>query len=78
MDKDRYIEDLQGENRELKRVLKLAIDDFDTLYDYGLIKCSPDFECKYCPFCTRDINDGLYYCTKWRYKEEAKKLLKGE
>ena len=69
---------LASENRELKKLLKLAIEDFDTLYYYELIKCSSDFECKYCPFCTRNINDGLYYCTEWRYKEEAEKLLKGD
>ena len=69
---------LQKENRELKRLLKLAIEDFDTLYDYELVKCSSDFECKYCPFCTRDINSGLYCCNEWRYKEEAEKLLEGD
>lgn len=69
---------LADENRELKRLLKLAIEDFDTLYDYELVKCSSDFECKYCPFCTRAINDGLYYCNEWRYKEEAEKLLEGD
>lgn len=69
---------LRKENRELKRLLKLAIEDFDTLYDYELVKCSSDFECKYCPFCTRDINSGLYCCNEWRYKEEAEKLLEGD
>lgn len=69
---------LQKENRELKRLLKLAIEDFDALYDYELVKCSSDFECKYCPFCTRDINSGLYCCNEWRYKEEAEKLLEGD
>ena len=71
-------QELAGENRELKRLLKLAIEDFDTLYDYELVKCSSDFECKYCPFCTRDINSGLYCCNEWRYKEEAEKLLEGD
>lgn len=42
---------LRGENRELKKILKLAIEDFDTLYNYELVKCSSDFECKYCPHC---------------------------
>lgn len=69
---------LRDENRELKKLLKLAIEDFDTLYDYELVKCSSDFECKYCPFCTRDINSGLYCCNEWKYKEEAEKLLEGD
>ena len=76
-----YINDSQQalkKNEELKRLLKLAIEDFDTLYDYELVKCSSDFECKYCPFCTRDINSGLYCCNEWRYKEEAEKLLEGD
>lgn len=74
----REYQELAGENRELKKLLKLAIEDFDTLYDYELVKCSSDFECKYCPFCTRDINSGLYCCNEWRYKEEAEKLLEGD
>ena len=74
----REYQELASENRELKKLLKLAIEDFDTLYDYELVKCSSDFECKYCPFCTRDINSGLYCCNEWRYKEEAEKLLEGD
>lgn len=74
----REYQELASENRELKRLLKLAIEDFDTLYNYELVKCSSDFECKYCPFCTRDINSGLYCCNGWRYKEEAENLLKSE
>ena len=73
-----YVKCLENKNREFKRLLKLAIEDFDTLYDYELVKCSSDFECKYCPFCTRDINSGLYCCNEWRYKEEAEKLLEGD
>lgn len=67
---------LRDENRELKRLLKLAIEGFDALYETD--ECSLGIDCKYCPFCTRDINDGLCSCNGWKYKKQAEKLLKGE
>lgn len=67
---------LRKENRELKRLLKLAIEDFDTLFE-ETPECSFNLDCKYCPFGEIDT-DGIPNCNEWRYKEEAEKLLEGD
>ena len=74
-----YINDSQQalkKNEELKRLLKLAIEDFDTLFE-ETPECSFNFDCKYCPFGEIDT-DGIPNCNEWRYKEEAEKLLEGD
>lgn len=61
------------ENKELKRLLKLAVDDFDFIYEEhsctGMIECRKD--CTYC--------DDAADCCKgeWKHADEAMKL-KGE
>ena len=72
----REYQELAGENRELKKLLKLAIEDFDTLFE-ETPECSFNLDCKYCPFGEIDT-DGIPNCNEWRYKEEAEKLLEGD
>lgn len=57
---------LVGGNRELKRLLKLAIEDFD--YSMNIGKCN---------ICGNSCCEATTIC-KWRYKDEAEKLLKGD
>ena len=71
-----YVKCLENKNRELKRLLKLAIEDFDTLFE-ETPECSFNLDCKYCPFGEIDT-DGIPNCNEWRYKEEAEKLLEGD
>ena len=71
-----YVKCLENKNREFKRLLKLAIEDFDTLFE-ETNECSFNLGCKYCPFGEIDT-DGMPNCNEWRYKEEAEKLLEGD
>ena len=71
-----YVKCLENKNREFKRLLKLAIEDFDTLFE-ETPECSFNLDCKYCPFGEIDT-DGIPNCNEWRYKEEAEKLLEGD
>jgi uncharacterized phage protein (TIGR01671 family) len=59
-------EELYRENAELKRLLKLAIEDFDLAMNIGK-----------CGVCGNSCCEATTIC-KWRYKKEAEKLLKGE
>lgn len=59
------------ENKELKRLLKLAVEDFDYIYTehscIGMGECRID-----CPYC-----DGAADCCKgeWKHADEAMKLI---
>lgn len=58
------------ELKEAKRLLRLAVDEFKKLEDDR--ECRFNFLCEKCPL----YNEGENYC-KWRYADEAEKLLKG-
>ena len=60
---------LQKENAELKRIIRLAMDDLDWVQVCSTCK---DFENENDPHCER----GCFY--EWRYAAEAEKLLGGE
>ncbi len=57
------------ELKEAKRLLRIAVDDFDTMHNH-IWDCT---DCKSCP-----LNKGeLGICGQmWRYADEAEKLLK--
>ena len=59
-----------NENKELKRLLRLAVEDFDFIYrehSCVAIECSTD-----CPY----SDDETYYCKgEWKHAEEASELL---
>ena len=61
---------LEEENKELKRLLRLAVEDFDFIYrehSCVAIGCSTD-----CPY----SDDETYYCKgEWKHAEEALKLI---
>ena len=61
---------LEEENKELKRLLRLVVEDFDFIYrehSCVAIGCSTD-----CPY----SDDETYYCKgEWQHAEEAMKLL---
>lgn len=59
------------ENKELKRLLKLAVDDFDYIdKNFGCAGCHKGWE--KCPYNTGEKD----CCTeKWKYHDEAMKLI---
>ena len=61
---------LEEENKELKRLLRLAVEDFDFIYrehSCVAIGCSTD-----CPY----SDDETYYCKgEWKHAEEAERAL---
>ena len=62
---------LRKENRELKRLLKLAIADFECV-----TKMCDETQCENCPH--NYLRNYPCDCCEWQYKDEAEKLLKGE
>ena len=60
---------LQKENRELKRLLKLAIADFECV-----TKMCDETQCENCPH--NYMRNYPCDCCEWQYKDEAEKLLK--
>lgn len=63
------MEKLKQENAELKRLLRLAMGDFERLEQCCTCK---NYESKDDPHCKK----GCFY--EWRYAAEAEKLLGGE
>ena len=64
---------LADENRELKKLLKLVIEDFERV-----TKMCVGYVCDNCPNnysggCPNDYGDNCV----WQYKDEVEKLLKG-
>lgn len=62
---------LEEENKELKRMLRLALNDFEFIYDEH--SCTGECECDtFCPY-----NDGKEDCCKgeWKHSKEALKLI---
>lgn len=63
---------LAGENRELKKLLKLAIEDIDNYSFCSMCVNRNDYDkCKKCKAMTLDM-------FKWEHGDEAEKLLKSE
>lgn len=63
---------LKQENAELKRMLRLAVDDLEYIGSWA----------KICRTCAHENNEGDLYCKKlcsyhWIYAAEAEKLLNG-
>ena len=67
----REYQKLAGENRELKKLLKLAIADFECL-----TKMCDETQCENCPH--NYMRNYPCDCCEWQYKDEAEKLLKGD
>lgn len=67
------LKQLREENTELKRLLRLAAEDFDCLYRRR--RCATGVQCFVgCPY-----SDGEYYCKgKWKHADEALKLIGGD
>ena len=67
------IDRIKAENEELKKMLKLAVEDLDFIGEYfGCAGCSAAKSWCKCPF-----NDGKKDCCtdKWRYADKALKLI---
>lgn len=56
-------------NAEAKKLLRTAIEDFSNMYDH-IFDC--DGKCDTCP-----LHGERDYCLKWRYADEALKLIRG-
>ena len=68
----REYQELAGENRELKRLLKLAIEDIDNCSFCSMCANHNDeSKCRKCKAITLDM-------FKWKHGDEAEKLLKSE
>ena len=67
----REYQKLAGENRELKRLLGIAIADFECL-----TKMCDETQCENCPH--NYMRNYPCDCCEWQYKDEAEKLLKSE
>lgn len=68
----REYQKLAGENRELKRLLKLAIEDIDNCSFCSMCANHNDEnKCRKCKAITLDM-------FKWKHGDEAEKLLKSE
>ena len=67
----REYQELAGENRELKRLLGIAITDFEFV-----TKMCDETQCENCPH--NYMRNYPCDCCEWQYKDEAEKLLKGD
>ena len=67
----REYQKLEYENRELKRLLKLAIADFECV-----TKMCDETQCENCPH--NYMRNYPCDCCEWQYKDEAEKLLNNE
>lgn len=74
------VQRLQQENSDLKRLMKLAVDDIEGLFvacdsEYNMHnKLTVPGNCKYCKNYSENgcVNDAI---CKWRYADEAKELI---
>lgn len=69
-----FIHELMDELEEAKRLLKAAVEDLNSVgrvLEDNDILCMKYIACKGCPF-------GGDNCNKWRYADEALKLIGGE
>lgn len=66
------LKQLREETSKLKRLLKLAVNDFEVMGNEVYYKgCDFDFRCKLCPF--HCYSGGC--STKWRYTNEVLNLI---
>lgn len=75
---NRQISEYDHELRQAKRLLKAAVEDFETIesnleYDEHCVIKMHSIRCDECPLSTETI----YRC-KWRYADEALVLIGGE
>ena len=68
---EREYQELAGENRELKRLLGIAIADFEFV-----TKMCDETQCENCPH--NYMRNYPCDCCEWQYKDEAENLLKSE
>lgn len=66
--RDKMLRDTVAELCEAKRLLKAAVEDFANM-DYHIYEC--DSMCDTCP-----IHGNRDECDKWRYTDEALKIIK--
>lgn len=66
---------VEKENKELKRLLKLAVEDFEILgNEIYCSDCDFNFMCRSCPLRSDNGN-----CSKgWKHTDEAMKLIGGD
>lgn len=63
----------ETENKKLKKMLKLAVEDLDFIREKQGRICHFSFECTECPF-SNGQNEGCVK-NKWRYADKALKLI---
>lgn len=72
---------MEEENRALKRLLRLAVDDLrwmvaNTTAEGDCI-VRQGVDCNYCPLSAFDFNEYIVNC-RWQYETEALKLIGGD
>lgn len=85
IDIDKQLRTSNAESGELKRLLRAALESFDfisdklipytgsmRLCDFAMLRANPFDNCFNCP-----LSNGKYKYCKWRYYDEAMKLLGG-
>lgn len=73
-----FIHELMSELKEAKRLLKLAVEDFETIesnleYDEHCVIKTHSIRCDECP-----LSAATIYRCKWRHADEALKLMGDE
>lgn len=76
-------ESLKEENKKLKRLLKLAVEDLEKIEKNLDAKMCEIFECDCikgclgCPYLEVYDNEGFYTECKWKHIDEAMKFIGG-
>jgi hypothetical protein len=75
--RDKMLRDAVTELCEAKRLLKLAVEDFETIesnleYDEHCVIKTHSIRCDECP-----LSAATIYRCKWRHADEALKLIEG-
>lgn len=77
-----FIHELMSELKEAKRLLKLAVEDFETIesnleYDEHCVIKTHSIRCDECPLSATTMSAATIYRCKWRHADEALKLIEG-
>lgn len=69
------LNEILQENAELKRLLKLAVEDFEIIAnEIRCYNCDFNFMCCYCPLNT---DNGNFSSKGWKHADEAMTLIGG-
>lgn len=73
-----FINELMSELKEAKRLLNLALKDFEKLDRENTINkhcMMPEMDCDICPLSWDSVDESVERCHYWRYTNEAMNLI---